>query len=154
MKDISQKRRIILKTALVTGAVSAAIGTGLACANLIVKSAWPKEAFNASTIEEALLELTGSNTIIPSPDDILIKAPTIAENGIAHITIKSDIPETESISIFIPNNRSPLVANFKLNPSVISTIITRIKIENSGDIIAIIKADNKLYSATKIMRVK
>ena len=153
MNNISQKRRIILKAALASGAVSAAMSAGLAYTNPTTKSAWPKEAFNARTVDDALLELTGNNTIIPSPNKISIKAPTIAENGVAHITIKSNIPDTESISIFIPNNTSPLVANFKLTPSVINTIITRIKIENSGDIVAVIKAGNKLYSATTKMRL-
>ncbi|MFC1602577.1 thiosulfate oxidation carrier protein SoxY [Pseudomonadota bacterium] len=155
MSNISQKRRIILKTALASGAVGAAMSAGLAYTNPVTKSknAWPKKAFNARSIDDALLELTGNSTIIPSPKKILIKAPTIAENGVAHITVKSSIPDTESISIFIPNNTSPLVANFKLTPSVINTIITRIKIESSGEIIAIIKANNKLYSAMTKMRL-
>ena len=153
MKNFNKNRRIILKAALASSAVCTTMSTGLAYSLPATKTAWPKEAFNANTIDTALLKLTGGNTIIPSPDDILIKAPTIAENGIAHITIQSNITNTESIAVFIPNNTLPLVANFNLDPSVTSTITTRIKIKSSGDIIAIIKADNKLYSTTKKMRV-
>jgi len=153
MNSINQKRRIILKGVLATTAVSSAIGTGFAYTYPAPKTAWPKEAFNANSIEKALLKLMGGNAIISNPDDILIKAPTIAENGIAHITIQSNIKNTESITIFIPNNTLPLIANFKLNHSVTNTITTRIKIKSSGDIMAVIKADNKLYSATKKIRL-
>jgi len=153
MNSINQNRRTILKGALAVGAVGAVLGKRLAYANQANKPVWPKEAFNANTIEDALFKLTGGNTIIPRPNDILIKAPTIAENGLAHITIQSNIPDTESISIAIPNNPSPLVANFILDPKVSTTITTRIKIENTGDIVAIITANNKLYSAKKRMRI-
>jgi len=128
------------------------MGTGVAYTHLTPKPAWPKEAFNASTVEEALLKLTGSNKVIPDPDNIQIKAPTVAENGMAHITIQSHLPDTESITVFIPNNAFPLVAHFKLNQKVTNAITTRIKIENSGKIIAIVSASNKLYSTTKKIR--
>ncbi len=153
MNNINQKRRIILKGVLATSAVSSVIGTGLVYTYPASETAWPKEAFNASSVEKALLKLTGVNAITPNPDGILIKAPAIAENGIAHITIQSNIENTESIAIFIPNNALPLVANFKLNPRVTNTITTRIKIESSGDIMAVIKADNILYSATRKIRL-
>ena len=152
MNEISQKRRTLLKGTLAIGATSSLIGTGLVHTHPIERPAWPKDAFNANTVKEGLMELTGNDKVIPSPDDILIKAPTIAEKGIAHITIQSHIPDTESITIFIPNNSSPLVANFILNQKVSNTITTRIKIEDSGDIVAVIKASNMLYSATKKMR--
>jgi len=152
MNNTCQKRRIILKGTLAAGAVGSAIGTGVAYTHLAAKPTWPKDAFNASTIEEALLKLTGSNKIFPDPDNIQIKAPAIAENGMAHITIQSHLADTESITVFIPNNTSPLIANFKLDKKVINTITTRIKIESTGDIVAIISANNKLYSATKKIR--
>ena len=151
MKSVNQERRTLLKAAIAASAVSTA-GAGWAYAQSADKSAWPKEAFNASTIKEALLKLTGGNTVTSSPDKIMIKAPMIAEDGIAHITIQSQLPRTESISIFIPNNASPLVANFMLNQKVTNTITTRIKIENSGEIIAIVRANNRLYSTTRKLR--
>ncbi len=150
MKCVSQKRRILLKLAVAATAMSTATGAGWT--QPAEKSTWPKEAFSASTIEEALLKLTGGNTITHSPDDIIIKAPTVAEDGIAHITIQSQLPDTKSISIFVPSNAAPLVAHFKLNQKVTNTITTRIKIENSGEIIAVVDANNGLYSSTKKIR--
>ncbi len=151
MKNISQRRRAILKSALAMGAIGT-IGTGLAYSSPADSAAWPKEAFNASTVDEALLKLMGDNSVISGADDLMIEAPTIAENGIAHITIHSRLPDTESMSIFIPGNRSPLVAHFKLHKKVTKSITTRIQIENSGKIVVIASAGDRLYSSTKKIR--
>ncbi|MCF6354911.1 MAG: hypothetical protein L3J26_07370 [Candidatus Polarisedimenticolaceae bacterium] len=151
MKNVSQHRRAILKGALAVGAISS-IGAGLAYAHPTGNTVWPKEAFNARSVEEALLKLMGDNTVISGSDDLMIAAPVIAENGIAHITIDSQLPGTESISIFIPNNRSPLVAHFKLDQKTAKMITTRIKIENSGEIVVIASASNRLYSSSKKIR--
>ena len=150
--SIDLKRRTILQGTLAAGALGAAVSAGLILPSKAL-AAWPKDAFHATEITEALRILVGSGDITQTEDKIEIKAPDIAEAGTAHIRITSYLPETTSITLFIPNNTTPLIANFNLGPGVEGAITTRIQMATSGEIHAVIMAKGKLHSATKKIRV-
>jgi len=95
----------------------------------------------------------GSSKTTPSKN-IKLKAPDIAENGaVVPITITSNIPHTESISIVVAKNPSPLAATFNLGPTTKGYISTRIKMSKTSDVTAVIKAGGKLYSTSKNVKV-
>ncbi|VAX05897.1 hypothetical protein MNBD_GAMMA26-616 [hydrothermal vent metagenome] len=145
---IDPKRRTILHGTLAAGALGAAICAGLVLPRRAMAT-WPKDAFHASEITEALRILTGSGHITPAADKIQIESPDIAEGGTAHISISSSLPNISCINILIPDNHTPLVASFHLGSGVAGAITTRIQMAASGNILAVIEAGEKLYSATK-----
>ena len=73
------KRRTFLKGSIATGAVGVAVGAGLLTPQMVL-AAWPKAAFESTTVDDALTGLFGSKDHTGS-DQIKIKAPDIAENG-------------------------------------------------------------------------
>ena len=73
------QRRTFLKGSLASSAVAVAVGAGLLSPRAVL-AAWPKQAFEARSVQDAMSSLFGSAQSAPS-GDIKIKAPDIAENG-------------------------------------------------------------------------
>jgi sulfur-oxidizing protein SoxY len=146
------KRRTFLKGSLATGAISLAVSAGLITPRMVL-AAWPKAAFDAKNVDGVVNSLFGSSTLNGS-DKIKIKAPDIAENGaVVPISIETDIEDVESISILAEKNATPLTSSFVLGKGTQAYIATRIKMGKTGNVIAVIKAGNKLYSASKEVKV-
>ena len=69
------------------------------------------------------------------------------------ITVSSTLENVESITIYAASNPSPLTSSYQLSSLSIPFVSTRIKMKKTGDIIAVVQSDGKLYSATKEVRV-
>lgn len=146
------KRRVFLKASLATGAVGIAVGAGLLTPRAVL-AAWPKSAFGAKSVKEALMGLHKTEAAAES-GEIKLKAPDIAENGaVVPVTVATTLANVESIDVVIEKNARPLGANFVLTPAAKSTVSTRIKVAESGKVMAWVKADGKLYSAAKDVKV-
>ena len=150
---LQQQRRTFLKGTLAGGAVLAAAGLGLIPTRLAL-AAWPEAAFQATSLDDALNKVFGSSTLETS-DKVVLKAPSIAENGaVVPITVNAEqLQNVDSISIFSEKNPTPFVARFNLKPGCVADVSTRVKMGESGDIIAVVKADGKLYSARTNVKV-
>jgi sulfur-oxidizing protein SoxY len=119
----------------------------------MVLAAWPKAAFEAKSVDDALSSLFGSADNTPS-GDIKIKAPDIAENGaVVPVTVSSSMKGVDNIAIIASKNGTPLSANFKLDAGTQAMVATRIKMGKTSDVVAVIKANGKLYSARKNVKV-
>jgi sulfur-oxidizing protein SoxY len=148
----NMKRRIFLKGTLATSAIGAAVSAGLITPRMVL-AAWPKAAFDATSVDAALSGLFGSSTMTSS-DKIKIKAPDIAENGaVVPVAVEADLPNAESISIVAEQNATPLIASFVLGKGTEPFVSTRLKMAKTGNVIAVVKADGKLYSASKEVKV-
>ena len=148
----SMKRRIFLKGSLATGAIGMAVGTGLLTPRISL-AAWSKEAFEAPSVDAALSGLFGSSELTGS-DNIKIKAPDIAENGaVVPVSVTTDISGASTISIIAEKNAQPLAASFDLGPGTEGYVSTRIKMGKTASVIAVVKADGKLYSTGKEVKV-
>jgi sulfur-oxidizing protein SoxY len=147
------QRRTFLKGSLAGSAVAVAVGAGLLTPQMVLAAAWPKAAFEAKSVDSALSSLFGSADNTPS-GDIKIKAPDIAENGaVVPVTVNASIKGVENIAIIAAKNGTPLSANFLLGSGTHASVATRIKMGKTSDIVAIIKANGKLYSARKNVKV-
>ena len=133
---MNKSRRIAVRQGL-----AAAIITSLGRPAL---AAWPEKAFKAKSVDEALQALLGSARA--ASGDIIIKTPSIAENGaVVPVSVTSNIAKTASITIVVANNPQPLVASFDLAESD-PYVSTRIKMAQTSRLVALVKADGKLYS--------
>lgn len=143
------QRRDFLKGTAAGGAV--ALSASLLPQALLAE--WPEAAFQAKTIDEALQALVGGAERTES-GDITIKAPDIAENGaVVPIQITTTLPNVESISIIAEKNPIPLIASFNFGENAIGYVSTRIKMGTTSDVVAVVKADGKLYAAKKEVKV-
>jgi sulfur-oxidizing protein SoxY len=145
-------RRKFLKTATYIGATTAAIGSGVLLPQRVL-GAYNAAAFEARDVSGALTASLGSDQHTAS-DAIKLKAPDIAENGaVVPVTVSSSLSNVEAISIIASANPVPLTSIYQLSSVSEAFVSTRIKMIKTADVIAVIKADGKLYSATKEVKV-
>jgi sulfur-oxidizing protein SoxY len=137
-------RRLILKAALAGAALAALPRTLLA---------WPEAAFTSDSADKAMQELFGS-TATTASDAITLTAPDIAENGaVVPVTVATSLEGVESIGIIVSENPSPLAASFDLTADAVPEVSTRIKMGKTSDVVAVVKANGKLYSTSKNVKV-
>ena len=149
---MNMKRRVFLKGTLASSAVAVAASAGLLSPRQVL-AAWPKSAFEAKNVSEALNGIYNTD-LAPASDAIKIDAPAIAENGaVVPVTIETSLKNVESITIISEKNQTPLVASFNMTPKTEGYISTRIKMGQTSNVIAVVKADGKLYSARKEVKV-
>ena len=97
--------------------------------------------------------LLGSADSTPSAD-IKIKAPDIAENGaVVPVTVSTTLAGVTGITVMAAKNDQPLAANFELSGGAQGNVSTRIKMRKTSDVVAIVKANGKMYSANKNVKV-
>ena len=149
---MNNSRRTFLKGSLAGSAVAVAVGAGLLTPQTVL-AAWPKVAFEAKGVDNALTALLGSKDSAASTD-IKIKAPDIAENGaVVPISVTAGHSGIDSISILAASNPSPLCASFDLGANAEGYVSTRVKIRKTSKVLAVVKAGGKVYSASKDVKV-
>jgi len=142
------KRRTLLKTSLATGLV---VSTGMLIPGRVL-AAYPKAAFENKDAAGAMKDALGSSDYAESAD-IKIKAPEIAENGaVVPVQVTSSIANTESISIVVSGNPTPMIASFNLHGSE-GFVSTRIKMGKTSDVLAVVKAGGALHAARQEVKV-
>ncbi len=148
---MNTNRRDFLKASGVFGLMMAA---GLVTVDdaLAQATGWNKAAFDAKTMADAIKAMGGA---MPTQSaDIAITAPDIAENGaVVPVGVTSKIPNTQSIYVFVEKNPSALTAGFNLPADTEPTVSTRIKMGQTSNVTAVVKADNKYFFTTKEVKV-
>lgn len=150
--NVDMKRRLFLQQSMAAGAMGMLVGAGLLTPTAVL-AAWPEEAFKAKNMSDALKALLGSDATEAS-SEVKLTAPEIAENGaVVSIAVETGLANVDSITILAINNPLPLVANFKMGEGAAAYTATRIKMGKSGDVIAVVKADGKMYTAQSEVKV-
>jgi sulfur-oxidizing protein SoxY len=115
--------------------------------------AWNQAAFDTHSLDETVKALGGAAPV-PSTAIAFFQTPDIAENGaVVPIGVTSTIPRTESIAILIEKNPNMLAAIFDIPPGTDPSLSTRVKMAQTSNVHALVKADGKFYVATKEVKV-
>ena len=69
------------------------------------------------------------------------------------VSVTSNLPKTESISILVEKNPSALSATFTIPPGTDPSVGTRVKMGETSQVHALIKADGKYFIATREIKV-
>jgi sulfur-oxidizing protein SoxY len=138
------QRRALMKSLLAAAAV-------LAVPRWLF-AARPDKAFDEKNADAVMKDLFDSE--FTESDQVTLKIPDIAENGaVVPVTVTTDLPNVQSISVIVENNPTPLAAMFALSPQSIPEVSIRIKMGESSVVRAIVKTDKNLYSASKEVKV-
>ena len=147
---MNQSRRRMLELGGGVAALGAAAAAGLIPAS--AAAAWNKSGFESKAVADAIKSLGATGAA--ESKDITITAPDIAENGaVVPIAVTSKIPNTESISIIAEKNPFPLAATFAISPGSDGYASVRIKMGQTSDVRAVVKAGGKYYTASKEVKV-
>jgi sulfur-oxidizing protein SoxY len=146
-------RRLILKGA---GAVVLA-GLGITPVNsapafAAANDKYPEDAFKQKGADDAIKSLYG-RTAEPS-DKIKLDAPEIAENGaVVPVSVSTTLADVTSISLVVPENPNALAAYYRIPSGTMPSVANRLKMAKTSNVIVIVEAGGKLYSATKEVKV-
>ena len=148
---MNNQRRNVLKSgsgAALLGMLAAAgiINPGMALAD------WNKAAFDAKSMADTLKALGVAGTT--DSKDVQVTGPDIAENGaVVPVGVSSTLPNVSMVAILIEKNPNALSATFNLPEGTEANVQTRIKMGQTSNIYALVKADGKFYMATKEIKV-
>jgi sulfur-oxidizing protein SoxY len=143
---MNQQRRSLLKYSAVFGLMAS---SGLI--SLAQAQEWNKAAFEGKSLDD-VFKILG----VGSPDKssaVTLNAPDIAENGaVVPVGIITTL-KAEQMAILVEKNPSALAAQFFIPAGTDSFVTTRIKMGQTSNIYALVKADGKWNMAVKEVKV-
>ena len=141
------KRREALRLTAIIGLMAA---TGLI--SEAEAADWNKAAFDGKTLDDVLKALGGSSADKSSA--VTINAPDIAENGaVVPVGVTTTLPKTQQIAILVEKNPSALAAQFLMTADTEPFVASRVKMAQTSNVHALVKADGKWYVTTKEVKV-
>ena len=145
------KRRLFLKGSLASSVIAVAAAGGLIMPRQVL-AAWPKEAFSAKSLGDAQSKLgLAAGT---ASDAVMLDVPDVAENGGAvPVKVETSLTDVKSISIFVEKNNQPLTANTVFQAGAKPYVSIRIKMSQTSNVIALVEAGGKSYTASKEVKV-
>jgi len=145
-------RRTFLKLTGGAGAFAAAFAAGLVSSGRVLAANWNKAGFESKALADVMKSLGATGAT--DSKDIIITAPDIAENGaVVPVAITSRLPNTQQISIVAEKNPLPLAATFSVTGGGEGYVSVRIKMGQTSDVWAVVKADGKYFTARKEVKI-
>lgn len=145
---MSTTRRDALKT---TGALATLVSLGIITQSQANAAVTHDSFHSIKSLEDALKAIGGQPA---SNDQVSVVAPDIAENGaVVPVGATSKLPNTTEMYLIVEKNPTPLSCAFMIPAGTAADVQTRLKMGQSTNVIAVVKADGKLYSATKETKV-
>jgi sulfur-oxidizing protein SoxY len=104
-------------------------------------------------VRVVLANALGGKSWVPS-ESVRLQVPQIAENGaIVPITFESHLPSIRRILIVAEKNPGPLIAEFTFEEGVDAWVSTRIKLNDSGPVLAIAETEGRFHGTQIEIRV-
>jgi len=149
---MNNDRRKVLKGTGGMAVIGLAVSAGLFKPGSAWAQNWNKAAFETKNTADTVKAMGGAAAA--ESKDIVITSPDIAENGaVVPFTISSRLPKTESIALLVEKNPNVLAASFNIPAGTEAGVTTRVKMGQTSNVIALVKADGKFYYTTKEVKV-
>jgi sulfur-oxidizing protein SoxY len=146
-------RRRLLRSGGATAALVALAAAGLLKPVRVLAAEWQRDAFTATTFAGALKAYAAASSA--ESRDIVMTAPDVAENGAqVVIEVSSNLPGSQSISIFAEKNPMPLAASVQFANGALPQLRIPLKLAETMRIRAVVKtADGKVWHAQREIKV-
>jgi sulfur-oxidizing protein SoxY len=150
---VSATRRLILQGAASVALIGLGnLPFGLVPAYAAANDKYPEDAFKQKSDAEAIKLLYGKNA--EASDKIKLDAPEIAENGaVVPVSVSTTLTEVTSIAFLVSENPNALIAQYRIPAGTVPSVANRIKMARTSNVIVLVEAGGKLYSATKEVKV-
>lgn len=155
---MNHQRRNTLKVGGGLGVLGLLAAAGMVKPEM-VNAAWDQAAFEAKNMDAAFTAFGAGKPAESAGKpaesaDVVISAPDIAENGaVVTVGVVSNLPGTEQIVIMIEKNPNIVAATFTLPEGTVADVQTRMKMCQTSEVYAMVKADGKFYVAKKEVTV-
>ena len=149
---MNNDRRKVLKSTAGMAVMGLAASAGLFKPGSAWAQTWNKAAFETKNMADTVKAMGG--TAAAESKEIAITSPDIAENGaVVPFTISSRLPKTESVALLVDKNPNALAASFDIPAGTEASVTTRVKMGQTSNVTALVKADGKFYYTTKEVKV-
>ncbi|ODT35735.1 thiosulfate oxidation carrier protein SoxY [Zeimonas arvi] len=149
---MNENRRTTLQVAGGAGLYAALVSIGMLKPGIASAQAFDRAAFQAKGIADTLKALGAADAT--ESKDVTIVSPDIAENGaVVPVGIRSGVAKTQMMALLIDKNPNALAAAYDLLEGAAPEVNMRVKMGQSSDVVAVVKADGKFYMARKEIKV-
>lgn len=108
-------------------------------------------AFAATSMDEVFKALGAKPA---ASAEVTLSSPDIAENGaVVQVGVQSNLAKTEEIHLLVEKNINPLVASYTVPEGTDAFVQMRVKMGQSTQVWALVKAGGQWYSAGKETKV-
>jgi sulfur-oxidizing protein SoxY len=150
---VNHKRREVLKSGGAASVFGLFIAAGLVMPRDASAQEWNAGAFQGKTLAEVLKAL-GASGVSETKAVNWGTTPEIAENGaVVPVAVASNLPGTDWIALLVLKNPNMLAAAFDIPAGTDPSISTRVKMGQSSDVHALIRAGGKYFVATREIKV-
>lgn len=133
-------RRVFLKHSLLAGC-----GIYTLASNAKVYANWSARLFEEQQLA-AVLEGLADGSSAELSQNVKLTVPLRVENpAIVPVSVFADIEDVESIAILVESNSMPLAGKYRFGENVAAKISTRVRLQQSSTITALVKAGGKHY---------
>ena len=147
-----EQRRQFLQAGTAAGLQALLCALGLVPASEALAQAIAQGAWQTKTVADTLKALGVSATT--DSKDVAIVASDIAENGaVVPVGVRSAVPKTDFIALLVEKNPNTLAGAYEIPEGTEPDVSMRIKMGQSSDVVAVVRADGKYYLARKEIKV-
>ena len=145
-------RRDVLKTRASASLYGALLSLGMIRAGTAQAQAVMQAAFQTKGIPDTLKALGAVG--VSESAEISIISPDIAENGaVVPVGVSSRIPNSDMVALLVDKNPNALAGAYQFLDGGLAEVNMRVKMGQSSDVFAIVRADGKYYMAKKEIKV-
>ena len=149
---MNESRRDLLQASGGATMMVMVASTGIFTSGNLHAAEWNKAAFDTKNLQDTVKAFGGATAA--ESKDIAITSPDIAENGaVVPVSVTSKLDKTESIAILVEKNPNALSAAFDIPGGTEPFVSTRVKMGQTSNVYALVKADGKYFFATKEIKV-
>jgi sulfur-oxidizing protein SoxY len=152
MAKLPSSRRQVLQATGGLGLFSTLVSIGMLTPGSAAAQAFNAASFQAKGIADTMKALGAAGAV--ESKDVIITASDIAENGaVVPIGIRSALPKTEMLALLVDKNPNGLAGSYEILDGAEADVQMNIKMGQSSDVVALVKADGKFYMAKKEIKV-
>jgi sulfur-oxidizing protein SoxY len=147
MISVASSRRTLLKAG---GAFAALAAAGFVPRDAL--AAWNKTAFETKGVAESLRALGLAQPAASAQVQLVMS--DVAENGaVVPVQIVSRAANTTKIGLMVERNPNTLSAVFEIGAGMLPEIATRVRLQETSNVVAFVVADGKVLTATRLVSV-
>ena len=148
---MNNQRRKTLKAGGGIGVFGLLVAAGMIKPGVAL-AARDQAVFAAQSLDEAFNAMNAGSPA--ESGDVQIVGPDIAENGaVVPVGVTSSLDKVEQVAILIEKNPNMVAATFTVPEGTLADVQTRVKMGQTSDVFAVVKADGKFYMAKKEIKV-
>ena len=153
--NFDEQRRQLIKRSISDSTLALVAASGLMLPRVLLAH-WPQDAFNAETLEDAILTFLGEAEEVNEEaiQFTIGSPPTYAVNGATvPVEIHTSLENIQRVAFLVEKNPFPLAMALEPTSAVIFPFKTMLKVAEDSEIIAMIRADDKLYRTSRYVEI-